>query len=74
MQVFPDEFHLQTLSMFLKACADLNAQVNVKNIIIAMIDRQVGKPKYIRNSLKEKETLIFSVIVLIKTKTMITLI
>ncbi|XP_072168725.1 vacuolar protein sorting-associated protein 35-like [Diadema setosum] len=39
IQVFPDEFHLQTLSMFLKACADLNSQVNVKNIIIAMIDR-----------------------------------
>ncbi|XP_030831126.1 vacuolar protein sorting-associated protein 35 [Strongylocentrotus purpuratus] len=39
IQVFPDEFHLQTLSIFLKACADLNTAVNVKNIIIAMIDR-----------------------------------
>ncbi|XP_033104748.1 vacuolar protein sorting-associated protein 35-like [Anneissia japonica] len=39
IQVFPDEFHLQTLHSFLKACADLNSNVNVKNIIIALIDR-----------------------------------
>ncbi|XP_070386983.1 vacuolar protein sorting-associated protein 35 [Dermacentor albipictus] len=39
IQVFPDEFHLQTLSCFLKACAELRPQVNVKNIIISLIDR-----------------------------------
>lgn len=39
IQVFPDEFHLQTLSCFLKACAELKQQVNVKNIIISLIDR-----------------------------------
>ncbi|XP_064107288.1 vacuolar protein sorting-associated protein 35-like isoform X2 [Macrobrachium nipponense] len=39
IQVFPDEFHLQTLSAFLKACAELHAEVNVKNIIISLIDR-----------------------------------
>ncbi|XP_013396942.1 vacuolar protein sorting-associated protein 35 [Lingula anatina] len=39
IQVFPDEFHLQTLTGFLKACADLHPDVNVKNIIIALIDR-----------------------------------
>ncbi|XP_071784980.1 vacuolar protein sorting-associated protein 35-like [Asterias amurensis] len=39
IQVFPDEFHLQTLSPFLKGCAELNNSVNVKNIIIALIDR-----------------------------------
>ncbi|XP_071813758.1 vacuolar protein sorting-associated protein 35-like [Apostichopus japonicus] len=39
IQVFPDEFHLDTLDLFLKACADLNPTVNVKNIIIALIDR-----------------------------------
>lgn len=38
-QVFPDEFHLQTLSAFLKACAELHSEVNVKNIIISLIDR-----------------------------------
>lgn len=39
IQVFPDEFHLQTLHNFLKACAELHQLVNVKNIIIALIDR-----------------------------------
>ncbi len=39
LQVFPDEFHLQTLNAFLKSCADLHQNVNVKNIIIALIDR-----------------------------------
>jgi vacuolar protein sorting-associated protein 35 len=39
IQVFPDEFHLQTLSAFLRACAELHPNVNVKNIIIALIDR-----------------------------------
>lgn len=39
IQVFPDEFHLQTLSSFLKACAELRQQVNVKNVIISLIDR-----------------------------------
>ncbi|XP_052872100.1 vacuolar protein sorting-associated protein 35 isoform X1 [Anopheles cruzii] len=39
IQVFPDEFHLQTLDPFLKSCAQLQAGVNVKNIIISLIDR-----------------------------------
>lgn len=39
IQVFPDDFHLQTLSSFLRACAELHESVNVKNIIIALIDR-----------------------------------
>lgn len=39
IQVFPDEFHLQTLNAFLQSCADLQENVNVKNIIIALIDR-----------------------------------
>ena len=39
IQVFPDEFHLQTLNLFLKSCADLQDTVNVKGIIIALIDR-----------------------------------
>lgn len=39
IQVFPDEFHLSTLSMFLKSCEELHPGVNVKNIIILMIDR-----------------------------------
>jgi vacuolar protein sorting-associated protein 35 len=39
IQVFPDDFHLQTLDPFLKSCAQLQADVNVKNIIISLIDR-----------------------------------
>jgi vacuolar protein sorting-associated protein 35 len=39
IQVFPDDFHLQTLDPFLKSCAQLQAGVNVKNIIISLIDR-----------------------------------
>ncbi|XP_012271457.1 vacuolar protein sorting-associated protein 35 isoform X2 [Orussus abietinus] len=39
IQVFPDEFHLQTLNAFLKSCAELENGVNVKNIIISLIDR-----------------------------------
>ncbi|ESO10541.1 hypothetical protein HELRODRAFT_96873 [Helobdella robusta] len=39
IQVFPDEYHLQTLSSFLQACAELHADVNIKNILIAFIDR-----------------------------------
>ena len=38
-QVFPDEYHLQTLNSFLHACADLHQDVNVKNVVIALIDR-----------------------------------
>ncbi|XP_014606051.1 PREDICTED: vacuolar protein sorting-associated protein 35 isoform X4 [Polistes canadensis] len=39
IQVFPEEFHLQTLNAFLKSCAELQNGVNVKNIIISLIDR-----------------------------------
>lgn len=39
IQVFPDEFHLRTLGPFLPACAQLHPKVNVKQIVIALIDR-----------------------------------
>lgn len=39
IQVFPDEFHLQTLNPFLKSCAELETGVNVKNIIISLMER-----------------------------------
>lgn len=39
IQVFPDEFHLQTLNAFLKSCAELQSGVNIKNVIISLIDR-----------------------------------
>ena len=37
--MFPDEFHLATLSSLLRACAELHPGVNVKTIIISLIDR-----------------------------------
>ncbi|KAJ8961970.1 hypothetical protein NQ317_000889 [Molorchus minor] len=39
IQVFPDEFHIQTLKPFLKSCAKLEAGVNVKNIVISLMER-----------------------------------
>lgn len=39
IQVFPDDFHLRTLSPFLSACAALHPKVNIKQIVIALIDR-----------------------------------
>lgn len=38
-QVFPDEFHLHTLDHFLSATARLNPNVNVKAIVIGLMDR-----------------------------------
>ncbi|CAH1763307.1 13377_t:CDS:10 [Entrophospora sp. SA101] len=39
IQVFHDEFHLRTLGLYLSATAQLNHKVNVKQIVIALIDR-----------------------------------
>lgn len=38
-QVFPDEYHLHTLDQFLAAVSRLNPHVNMKVIVIAMMDR-----------------------------------
>ena len=38
-QVFPDEFHLHTLDQLLAATARLNPNVNVKAIVIGLMDR-----------------------------------
>ena len=39
MKVFTDEFHLHTLGPFLSATAQLQTKVNIKQIVIALIDR-----------------------------------
>lgn len=39
IQVFPDEFHIRTLEVYLKACVDLHEEVNIKNIIVSLVDR-----------------------------------
>ncbi|CAK7274806.1 retromer complex subunit Vps35 [Sporothrix epigloea] len=38
-QVFPDEFHLHTLDQFLAAVSKLNPHVNVKAIVVGLMDR-----------------------------------
>jgi vacuolar protein sorting-associated protein 35 len=39
IQVFPDEFHLATLEVFLTACGQLQPSVNLNKIIIALMNR-----------------------------------
>ncbi|KAJ7349393.1 vacuolar protein sorting-associated protein 35 [Mycena albidolilacea] len=39
IQVFTDEFHLHSLGPFLSATAQLHPKVNIKQIVIALIDR-----------------------------------
>jgi len=39
IQVFNDSLHLQTLGVFIEGCGALQPKVNVKNIIISLIDR-----------------------------------
>jgi vacuolar protein sorting-associated protein 35 len=39
VQVFTDEFHLHTLGPFLSGTAQLHPKVNIKQIVIALIDR-----------------------------------
>lgn len=39
LQVFTDDFHLHTLGPFLSATAALHPRVNIKQIVIALIDR-----------------------------------
>lgn len=38
-QVFPDEFHLYTLDLFLNATANLHPQASVKKVILALVNR-----------------------------------
>lgn len=38
-QVFPDEYHLHTLDIILSSMPRLNPQVNIKNIVIGLMDR-----------------------------------
>ncbi|CAG8500735.1 13480_t:CDS:10 [Acaulospora morrowiae] len=39
IQVFHDDFHLRTLGPYLSATAQLHSKVNIKQIVIALIDR-----------------------------------
>jgi len=39
IQVFPDEFHLRTLEQILNTCTQLQAGVDIKSILISLMDR-----------------------------------
>ena len=39
IHVFPDEYHLNTLDTILKACCELQKGVDIKSIIVSLIDR-----------------------------------
>ncbi|CZR61705.1 probable vacuolar protein sorting-associated protein 35 [Phialocephala subalpina] len=60
-QVFPDEYHLHTLDQFLAAVSRLNPHVNVKVIVIALMDRlssyaareSEGQPKEDREKVEQ---------------------
>ena len=45
IQVFPDEFQLETLDQFLRACSELQRDVNVKHIVIQLISRLANYAK-----------------------------
>jgi vacuolar protein sorting-associated protein 35 len=39
IHAFPDEFHIETLQIFLKATEDLNPKVDLKQIYIKLMER-----------------------------------
>jgi len=42
IQAFPDEYHLQSLEALLETTASLNANVDIKNIFINLMEK-LGK-------------------------------
>ncbi|XP_003370611.1 vacuolar protein sorting-associated protein 35 [Trichinella spiralis] len=39
IDVFPDEFHVRCLNIFLKTCADIHQMVNIRNVLVTLIER-----------------------------------
>lgn len=39
IQAFPDDFHLRTLEILLQSCGQLQGGVNIKSILVGLIDR-----------------------------------
>ncbi|TQS36194.1 hypothetical protein Golomagni_03361 [Golovinomyces magnicellulatus] len=54
-QVFPDEYHLHTLDQFLAAVSRLNSNVNVKVIVISLMDRLSSYATRESNALPAKD-------------------
>jgi len=61
IQVFPDDFHIQTLEEYLRACSELNEDVNVKNIIVALVERLVKKINEINDKDNTTSTTLFEI-------------
>lgn len=55
IQVFPDEFHLYTLDVYLNCIKDLNPNVSLKKVLITLIDRLTDFAK--REDLSDLEKL-----------------
>ncbi|TPX55916.1 hypothetical protein PhCBS80983_g04928 [Powellomyces hirtus] len=54
IQVFHDDFHLRSLDSFLSATAQLQRNVNVKQIVISLIDRFANYAARARDETKEE--------------------
>ncbi len=39
MQRFPDDYHLQTLEMYLTCCSKLKDSVDVKELLVSLMNR-----------------------------------
>jgi vacuolar protein sorting-associated protein 35 len=55
IQVFQDEFHLCNLDTFLSATAQLQETVNVKQIVISLIDRFANYAARVRDEEESSE-------------------
>ncbi|KAL9537345.1 hypothetical protein MBANPS3_011859 [Mucor bainieri] len=58
IQIFPDEFHIHTLKPFLATTAQLHANVNIKMIIMALLDRLAtySKDEQANMDIQQEET------------------
>ena len=61
IQVFPDEYHLDTMKSFLKATAALHTTVNAKSIVIALVDRLSNYALTEKTKLEGKDGDLFTV-------------
>lgn len=55
IQAFPDEYHIHCLDMYLSAITDLQPEVNVKMIVISLIDRFAGYAARVRDEQNNQE-------------------
>eukprot|EP00002_Diphylleia_rotans_P036214 TRINITY_DN7958_c0_g1_i2.p1 TRINITY_DN7958_c0_g1~~TRINITY_DN7958_c0_g1_i2.p1 ORF type:complete len:763 (-),score=135.17 TRINITY_DN7958_c0_g1_i2:467-2755(-) len=72
IQVFPDEFHLTTLDVFLSTCLQLHDDVNLRDVAISLINRLVGfarrSPSEIPKNLEIFDTFLRNVQEIVQTR------